>query len=117
MKAIGATPDKGQALLSVFNSEKTYLKQPMYEDSQPIDSHGTAVFIILGLKPGSYALSVIYDEDEDGELDTGLFGIPTEAIAFSNQATSRFGPPSFEQTEFLLADELSMEISFIEIGK
>jgi uncharacterized protein (DUF2141 family) len=117
VQAVGATPDKGQAILSIFDSEDSYLKQPLYEAKQAIDDAGTATFVIEGLRPGNYSVNVIYDEDADGELDTGLFGIPREKIAFSNQARGRFGPPDYNQTRFLLADDLSMEISFIEMGK
>lgn len=86
VKAFGATPAKGQALLSVFDSKEHYLKQPLYEDKQAIDGEGTATFFIEGLRPGTYSPNVVYDEDGDGELDTGLFGIPKEKIAFSNKA-------------------------------
>ena len=37
-----------------------------------------------------------HDEDGNGRLRKGLFGIPTEAIGFSRDARVRLGAPSFE---------------------
>ena len=54
-----------------------------------------------GVSPGRYAVSVMHDEDADGELDTGLFGIPEEGWGVSNDAPAgAFGPPSFESAAF-----------------
>lgn len=52
--------------------------------------------------PGRYAIAVTHDEDGDGELDRGLFGIPTEGYAFSNDAAPNMGPPSFERAAFVV---------------
>ena len=50
---------------------------------------------VLRVPPGTYAVAVHHDEDGDGEMDTGLFGIPSEPHGFSNNARGRFGPPSW----------------------
>ena len=55
---------------------------------------GTAVF--ESLPPGRYAVVVFVDLDGDEELDRGAFGVPTEPIAYGNDAKPRFGPPPFE---------------------
>jgi uncharacterized protein (DUF2141 family) len=55
--------------------------------------HAVAVF--KGLKPGRYALAVYHDENENGEFDRFVFGLPLEDYGFSNGAAVFFGPPSF----------------------
>jgi uncharacterized protein (DUF2141 family) len=52
-----------------------------------------------GIAPGSYALSVIHDENRNGRLDT-LLGIPREGFGFSRNPVIRFGPPRFAQVRF-----------------
>jgi uncharacterized protein (DUF2141 family) len=52
------------------------------------------------IPPGTYALAVIHDENSNGELDTNLFGIPTEGYGFSNDATALLGTPSFSAARF-----------------
>ena len=107
----GATPGKGQAICSLFTSAETYLKQPMVKFTKPIDSNGQAQFKIDNLEPGIYAVSVIYDEDNNGKLNTGLFGIPTELVGMSNNARGRFGPPSYEKAAFVLQDSKTISIT------
>lgn len=60
----------------------------------------TATCLFDGLPGGRYAISVAHDEDGDGELDRGLFGIPREPWGASNDAPARFGPPSFADAAF-----------------
>ena len=108
----GATPGKGQAIGSLFDSKESYLKKPAQETIVVIDATGRATFTFEGLAAQTYAVSVIYDEDSVGELDTGLFGIPKELIAMSNNAKGRFGPPSFNKTKFDLHSNKTIEIRF-----
>lgn len=49
------------------------------------------------IAPGTYAVSVLHDENEDGELNTGTFGIPTEGFGFSQNPEIRTGAPDFSE--------------------
>ena len=108
----GASPSAGQALGSLFDSEETYLKAPSDELVVAIDEGGQATLTFDGLSEGTYAVSVIYDRDSDGELDTNFLGIPKELIAMSNNAKGRLGPPSFEKTRFDVRADTTIEIRF-----
>ena len=57
---------------------------------------GSVVVSVDGIPPGRYAVQAYHDEDGDGRLRRGLFGIPAEAIGFSRDARVRLGAPSFE---------------------
>jgi len=107
----GATPGKGQAVCSLFTSADTYLKKPAIKKTKPIDSNGEVVFRIDNLDPGTYAVSIVYDEDRNGKLNTGLFGIPTEPVGVSNNAKGSFGPPSYEKAAFVLSASKTIRIS------
>lgn len=109
----GARPGAGQALGSLFDSKETYLKHPVREVIVAIDDTGRATLTFDGLGAGRYAVSVIYDEDSDGELDTGFLGIPAEMVAMSNNAKGLFGPPGFEKTRFELKSSKTIEINFV----
>jgi uncharacterized protein (DUF2141 family) len=52
------------------------------------------------VKPGTYAVAVFHDEDDNGKLDTGFMGIPTEPTGASNDAHGSMGPPKFEDAQF-----------------
>lgn len=57
---------------------------------------GTVEFDVLQLPYGTYALSVLHDENRNNVMETGIFGVPREGYGFSNDAPLRFGPPRFE---------------------
>jgi uncharacterized protein (DUF2141 family) len=61
---------------------------------------GTTTLVFEGLEPGDYAIQLFHDENGNGEMDSNLFGIPSEGYAFSNRARGSFGPPKFEQMKF-----------------
>ena len=64
---------------------------------------GTVVWTIDALPWGRYAASAYHDEDDDGALDTNLFGAPSEPFGFSNDARPRFGRPDFAEAAFRFA--------------
>jgi uncharacterized protein (DUF2141 family) len=97
-----AEPNIGQSIVSLFSAEN-YLEMPLLEQIEAVDGRGRSVVIFRGLNAGEYAVSVVYDEDMDGELDTGLFRIPTEKIGFSNNARGLMGPASFDDASFELS--------------
>lgn len=47
------------------------------------------------VKPGTYALKVFHDINDDGILNTSKVGWPKEPTGFSNDAPINAGPPSF----------------------
>ena len=72
---------KGSIRFGLFTSEADYLKNPI--EKRVIKSTGKDVTVVFeNLQPGDYALSVIHDENENGELDSNAFGIPKEGFAF-----------------------------------
>lgn len=56
---------------------------------------GQTRFCLFVPKPGTYAIAIYHDEDSSGTINRGgLFGIPSEAVGFSNNPAILFGPPS-----------------------
>jgi uncharacterized protein (DUF2141 family) len=71
-----------------------------------------ARWTVTDLPHGTYAVRLYHDEDDDGELDTNLVGVPQEAFGFSNDARGRMGPPDFQRAAFVLdTDSLSTTIT------
>ena len=61
---------------------------------------GTVVVEFHGVPPGRYAIQVFHDTNDNGECDQGLFGIPKEAIGFSNDAMKGLSRPKFDNAAF-----------------
>jgi uncharacterized protein (DUF2141 family) len=66
---------------------------------------GDLVRTELELPLGEYALSVFYDRNGNGEMDTNFIGMPKEPIALSNDAVAKLGPPKYEDAVFSLGIE------------
>ncbi|WP_316367549.1 DUF2141 domain-containing protein [Candidatus Thiodiazotropha sp. CDECU1] len=98
----------------MFSSADNYLHEPIIELIVPINGEGGARFVFNNLKAGTYSVSVVYDENGDGELNTGLFGIPSERIGFSDNVKGLFGPPSFNKTSFTLSESKTISINLIQ---
>ena len=56
-----------------------------------------------GLAPGQYGLKLYHDINDNGQMDTNPFGMPTEPYGFSNNAKGRFGPAKWAQAAFEVA--------------
>jgi uncharacterized protein (DUF2141 family) len=53
-------------------------------------------------RSGEHSVAVIYDENGNGELDTGLLGIPKEKVALPNNAKGRLGAAKWENRSLSL---------------
>ncbi|CAH0991139.1 hypothetical protein SIN8267_01241 [Sinobacterium norvegicum] len=111
----GANPNKGQIIISVYDTEESFLKAALRTVTLPVDDKGGAEFKIADLAFATYSVSAIYDEDSNNELNTNFIGIPKELIGFSNNARGRFGPPSYQETSFPFDQAKTVPIALSKI--
>ncbi len=62
---------------------------------------GTTTVTVLGVPPGEYAVQAFHDENDNNDIDRGIFGIPREGVGFSRDARILFGPPSWRDAVFI----------------
>ena len=97
--------NNGQVGCTIYSSAKGFPKDSSMALQRlwcPIaDAASTCTFDPI--KAGIYAVGCIHDENKNGKLDTGMFGIPTEGTVVSNHAKGFMGPPSFEKAKFSFA--------------
>lgn len=73
---------------------------------------GTVRLCFQAPKSGVYAIGVYHDENANKRFDKGLFGIPAEPYGISNNPRILFGPPSHEDSAFVVAPEgIELEIT------
>ncbi|MDR1437149.1 MAG: DUF2141 domain-containing protein, partial [Candidatus Symbiothrix sp.] len=58
-----------------------------------------------------YAVSIFHDENDNGKLDTGVFGIPKERTGNSNNARGSYGPPKFDDCKFTVSGDTEIYIT------
>jgi len=98
----------GDIYIAVYDSEDTWLgKDSLAGQKVGIEESRKEgiVFATLQLPPGEYALSIFYDANDNGKMDTNFIGIPKEPVAMSNNAKGKFGPPKYQDAKFTLGDE------------
>jgi uncharacterized protein (DUF2141 family) len=71
-------------------------------DTQSTRAGAGATVEFRKLAPGTYAVAVLHDENDNARLDTGFLGIPTEGLGASNDAQGRFGAADFEDAKLAL---------------
>ena len=71
---------------------------------------GVLRFVVKNLPPGRYAVNTFHDENDNGELDTNLVGIPSEGYGFANDPDASFGPPDFEAASVDVREESAVAV-------
>jgi uncharacterized protein (DUF2141 family) len=61
---------------------------------------GQATCVFNGLKPGTYAVAAFHAENNETQMQYGLFGKPKEAYGFSRNPPSSTGAPAFASAAF-----------------
>ncbi|WP_350117658.1 DUF2141 domain-containing protein [Imperialibacter sp.] len=88
---------KGDIRVALYDLKENFLTDRLYK-GRVEKVNGESVRVqFTNLPFGSYAVSVFHDENENGKLDTGLFGIPKEPYGFGNDSMGLLGPPDFEE--------------------
>lgn len=118
LEITGFRNNKGNARILIFSE-----KEKKYFPSDHNRAYGAyiisiederAELVLEDLPYGSYAISVHHDENEDGRVNTNLFGIPREGLGATNDAKGKFGPPSFDKAVIFLKNEsIAVKINMV----
>ncbi len=95
---------KGHVLCTLFDSEDAYkqLRPAMRLVVDPMQPVTTCLF--HDVAPGIYMVSAVHDENDNGKLDKGLFGMPKEGYGVSNNHTYALKGPDFTESGVQLGE-------------
>jgi uncharacterized protein (DUF2141 family) len=79
----GVIVNGGSVYVAVYSSEKDYKAETPFIKFI-LDPVKTTITHYLELPDGEYVVSVFQDKNGDGELNSTIFGIPTEHIGITN---------------------------------
>ena len=85
----------------------------LFSDCVAVDSLEDVEIELQGVCKTDYGIAVLHDLNNNGEIDTGLFGIPTEPFGFSNNPTIIASQPSWDEVQFAVND--SQRVSTIKL--
>ena len=70
-----------------------------------VDGAREQTFVVVGLPAGEIVVAVFLDENDDRELNVGMFGQPLEPYGFSQNPQTTNRAPTFEEAAFVLSGE------------
>ena len=107
----GIPNTKGTLFIGLFNSSATFPNYGKQYKGVVVTHEGKShVYKFKNLHKDTYALAIYHDENKNGKLDKNLFGAPTEAYGFSNNARETFSSPSFEAAKVVLDRDKKCQI-------
>ena len=94
----GVKAGVGQVVVSVWDSEESYLTTPFTKKTVHITVLKDGKFRVTFSEPlpSECAINVYYDKNANAELDTSWIGIPNEPVGITNNIKGSFGPPKYE---------------------
>jgi uncharacterized protein (DUF2141 family) len=114
----GLRNHKGQVLCALFSSAEAFPKKADKAvarlTAKIAERQATCDF--TGVAPGTYAVSVVHDENANGQLDTNFIGMPREGVGASNDAKGHMGPPKFSAASFAYAGgrlDLKIHVNYL----
>lgn len=107
---------KGVVQFALYNKDGTIPDENFekhYKIGKATIKGKTAQFVFKNLPKGTYAVNILHDEDEDGEIDKGWV-LPTEGIGFSNINKIGIGnKPNFKKAKFELSTTKQINVTVI----
>ena len=98
----------GEIGVALFNSPKGYpvhLEHAYEPKWVALQAGQDAVEVVFeGVPFGTYAVSVLHDENGNRKLERSALGFPREGVGFSNGQKVTLGAPSFKASAFTLSE-------------
>jgi len=104
----------GQIMVALYADGQNFNDEakPFRDAKVRVSGPETSV-VFNNLPVGEYAFKIYHDENGNGELDTDMLGIPSEAYIFSNNASDPFSAPAWEESKFVLPlGKMTRNLSF-----
>lgn len=100
--------NKGTVMIGLYDSDQKEIKKV-----KGTVNDRTCTVEIKDLPSGTYAVKYYHDENDNGKMDTGMFGKPEEGYGYSNDARGFMGPADFEDQIFELKEDLKITLKTV----
>ncbi|MCW0482285.1 DUF2141 domain-containing protein [Gaoshiqia sediminis] len=107
---------EGHVMFVLYNTQDALPDKELnkyFKKNRGAITEGSSTATFHQLVPGEYAVSIFHDENNDGEIEKGLF-LPKEGLGFSNfQSISPTNKPSFDKASFKLTEDTTIQVKMI----
>jgi uncharacterized protein (DUF2141 family) len=103
LSVTGLRNNKGQVMVCMTANPKAFpdCRNDANAHKRLVAAANAKTIRFAGVARGTYAISLVHDENSNGKLDTSVM-IPREGFGFSRNPTITFGPPKFKSAAFTL---------------
>lgn len=102
----------GPVLCDLFNAADGFPgPSPIIGGSQQVDASAEPVCTFSGLPAGEYAVSVIQDENANGNLDSNALGVPLEGYGASNNVLPATSAPRWSDSRLSIDGAAALSIT------
>ena len=114
----GARNAQGKLIIWLFKDARGFpgdTSKIFRQQTVDIDPKTMSAEVMMSDLPlGTYAVSVLHDENNNGKMDKNLVGIPREGYGASNNPSKKLRAANFDEAEFSLsASEQTVTIKLI----
>lgn len=111
VKVTGFRNAAGQLIVALYDSGDTWLKPERAVKlvkidltSSPPSADKSVETKLDGVRPGTYAVGIIHDENRNGKLDMKWFPLPhpAEGGGATNDPVAKIGPPSYGDSKIVV---------------
>jgi uncharacterized protein (DUF2141 family) len=103
---------KGNIACRLFFQEKSFPRGTESTIRKSVRVSGDfARCVFENVPPGTYAMTVIHDENDNGKLDKNFIGMPTEGYGVSNNKTHATSAPVWSECKFVVEAGKKRELS------
>ena len=103
--------DKGN-IIAALHTADTFMKGEGIKNVGVKATKGEMTITFKDVKPGSYAIMILHDENGNKRMDFQQNGMPLEHYGSSNNVMA-MGPPQFKDAKFEVTDEdVNLNIKF-----
>ena len=104
---------EGNLAIAIYNNSETFNSETeFYREAAFTVSADDMSVVIDSMDAGTYAISILHDEDESGDMEMGGFLnlIPQEGFGFSNNPVIGLSEPSFSDCKFEIEEGQSVSV-------
>ncbi len=104
----------GTILVGLFDDSGEFPDGEMIDGAEyELRSGGSVEIVIENIPAGDYAVSVLHDANDNGDIDMNDQGMPLEGFGFSNNAMGEMGPPDFDAAAFSIDEDMEIEVTLL----
>ena len=94
----------GGTILAGLHTAETFMRNDGIASASAPGVKGAATLTFENVTPGTYAIMVMHDANDNQQMDTEANGMPTEDYGMTGQMNP-YGPPVFDDAKFEVAGE------------